>query len=142
MRWDKEVEYKLRNFECNKIAIKKLEERIAITDEKKYNLKNQKIDEFKVQTSINNTDILLNLIVECEELRRQLREIRFEVKWLEDALNNLNFEEFRCFEEFYIKNNRRALNKLITDLNYSKSYVYKLTKDSLKKLTTCLYGSY
>lgn len=142
MRWDKEVEYKLRNFECNKIAIKKLEERIAITDEKKYNLKNQKIDEFKVQTSINNTDILLNLIVECEELRRQLREIRFEVKWLEDALNNLNFEEFRCLEEFYIKNNRRALNKLITDLNYSKSYVYKLTKDSLKKLTTCLYGSY
>lgn len=142
MRWDKEVEYKLRNFECNKIAIKKLEERIAITDEKKYNLKNQKIDEFKVQTSINNTDILLNLIVECEELRRQLREIRFEVKWLEDALNNLNFEEFRCLEEFYIKNNRHALNKLITDLNYSKSYVYKLTKDSLKKLTTCLYGSY
>lgn len=140
MRWDKEVIFHLRNLEKNRIAIKNLEERLAVKEEQKFNLKCQNSEDIKVQTSLENTDVLLNLIVECDEVRKQLRDVMFEVKWIETGMDCLNDIEIQCLTEFYINNNPHAACVLASSLNYSNAHIYRIRNNALNKLVANLYG--
>lgn len=139
MNWQKEVIYHLQNYRANQNAIKQLEERLANKETQKYSIKRQTTEDVRVQSG-NNTDNLLNVIIECEELRKQIRNVKYEIRWIENGLKCLDCIEIKCLTEFYINNNTRAAIELSKQLNYSNAHIYRIRNNALTKLVANLYG--
>lgn len=140
MNWKNEVIYHLKNYTANKNAVTNLDERLKTKETQKYSLKGQNAEDVRVQNGAK-ADTLLNIIVECEEIKKQINDLKYEIKWVEKGLKYLDDTELQCITEFYINNNIHAIYVLAKQLNYSNGHIYRIRNDALNKLVMNMYGN-
>lgn len=137
----KAVEYQLKNYNDNKMAIDYLKKKLELTNNRKYKLESNKLDITGVRGGgITTEDNLIKQIDEADKIKRRLEYIQCEVDSMERAFRQLTEEQQLVLREFYIKNNRHALSILIPELNYSKTHIYRMKQTALEELTSKLYG--
>lgn len=139
MRWDKELEYKLRELPLRVKALENLEDRISYLEETKYLVKPVNTDSIPACGGITKgEDVLVNKLVEIEELKKNLKSTEKEIAWLKQGLEVLNDTEKdvinkMCFDKIQIKN-------ICEELGYEKSQIYRIKDQAIYKMAIALYG--
>ena len=86
-------------------------------------------------------DQWLNDLVLSQELKAQLRAVRFEVYHIRKTLDELEPEERTVLEGFYIDRQPRYIDKLIAKLHLEKSSIYRLKDKALESYVLIAYGA-
>lgn len=141
MRWDKELEYKLREYPRKKAALPNMREKIKYLDKSIYMLKGSFRDTDPVQSGgCYQEDILLDKIVEKEELVKNIEDVEWDIKWVDKALNCLDDLELKVITRMYLDDVKISVKKLCEELHYEKSQLYRIKDKAIYKMTLELYG--
>lgn len=140
MRWDKELEYKLKDLPLKIKAMDNLEERIKYLEESKYLIKPINTDSVPANGGITKQeDALVNKLVEIEELKRNLHLMQKEIDWLKKGLLVLNDTEKEVINKFCF--DMVKVKKICEELGYEKSQIYRIKDQAIYKMTIALYGT-
>lgn len=140
MKWDRELEYKLRDYPRRVNAVKNLAERIEYLEESKYLLKGATTDSVPGGGgTVKSEDILVGKIVEIEELKKNLKIAKREVAWIDKGLEVLTPLEKDVIIKFYF--DKLKVRVICGELGYGKTQFYKIKNDALYKMTIVLYGT-
>ncbi len=140
MRWDKELEFKLKDLPLKIKAMDNLEERIKYLEESKYLIKPINTDSVPASGGITKQeDVLVNKLVEIEELRRNLHLTQKEIDWLKKGLLVLNDTEKDVINKFCF--DKVKVRKICEELGYEKSQIYRIKDQAIYKMTIALYGT-
>lgn len=140
MRWDKELEYKLKDLPLKIKAMDNLEERIKYLEESKYLIKPINTDSVPANGGITKQeDTLVNKLVEIEELKRNLHLMQKEIDWLKKGLLVLNDTEKEVINKFCF--DMVKVRKICEELGYEKSQIYRIKDQAIYKMTIALYGT-
>lgn len=141
MRWDKELEGKLKEYPRKVASISNLKGRIAFLEEGLYTLKGSFRDTDPVQGGGSpQEDILLSKIMEKGELEKNLADVRHEIAWVDKGLACLTETELKIIQMMYLQEYRVSVEKVCRAVGYEKTQVYKIKGDALRKMTLELYG--
>lgn len=140
MRWDKELEFKLKDLPLKIKAMNNLEERIKYLEESKYLLKPVNTDSVPSSGGIiKGEDVLVNKLVEIEELKKNLKSTEKEIAWIKKGLEVLNDTEREVINKLCLDKIR--VKKACEELGYEKSQIYRIKDQAIYKMTIALYGT-
>lgn len=141
MRWDKEVESKLKEYPRKLNAVTNLKHKISYLSDYIYTLKGSFRDTDPVQGGgCKQEDILLDRIVEKEELEKNLEYIEHEISWIQKGFTCLTDIEYKVIQQMYLNESRMSVDNICKSLGYEKSQVYNIRNTAVEKMTLELYG--
>ena len=140
LRWDKELEFKLKDLPLKIKAMNNLEERIKYLEESKYLIKPINTDSIPASGGITKQeDVLVNKLVEIEELKKNLEFTEKEVEWMKKGLLVLTDIEKEVINKLCL--DRVKVRKICEELGYEKSQIYRIKDQAIYKMTIALYGT-
>lgn len=141
MRWDKEVENKLREYPERVEALESIKERLEYLRECRYSLKPGFSDSEPVQGGgSKQEDIMLSRIMEQAELEKNLHNTLHEIRWLEKGLDGLSSEEREIISQMYFEKGKINIDRFSESLGLSTATIYRERNRIIRKLTLRLYG--
>lgn len=141
MKWEKEMECKLKEYPYKRNALFNLEDRINYLNSTMYGLGASYRDREPVQGGGNKAESqYINRIVEKMELEKNLENIRNDLEWIEKGLECLDPIEKKVIDSFYLTEYKVSKEKLAQEMGYNKQHLYKIKDQAIYKMTLHLYG--
>lgn len=141
MKWEKEMESKLKEYPYKRNALFNLEDRIQYLNSTMYGLGASFRDSDPVQGGGNKAESkFINRIVEKTELEKNLENVKSDLKWVEKGLKCLDPVEKKVIESFYLTDFKISKEKLAQEMGYNKQHLYKIKDKAIYKMTLQLYG--
>lgn len=141
MKWTECAITDLRKYSGMKESLKNIPERIYVLELRFQSIKSTTTDSTPVQGGGSHMeDTMLDNIVERERLKILYQaDIRM-VRLVERGLKSLSDEERTVIQLFYISRAEDYINRLIKELKYEKSQIYRIKDEAIYKFTICMYG--
>lgn len=141
MDWQQIAKEDLRRYQGLKQAQKQIDERLVFLEEQYTTLKSAKIEDVPIHGGEETMeDKLLTNIVNRERLKSQHGNNEKVILWVENGLRSITDEERFLLDVFYIRPQRTAVCIAMEKLSYSKTHVYRLRDDALRRFTLYQYG--
>lgn len=141
MKWEKEMECKLKEYPYKRNALFNLEDRIKYLNSTMYDLESCFKDSEQVQSGGNRAESkFISRIVEKTELEKNLDKVKSDLEWIEKGLECLDPIEKKVIESFYLKEFKISKEKLAQEMGYNKQHLYKIKDKAIYKMTLHLYG--
>ena len=132
---------RLTNLENKKIHLSYLNDKLKLLKMKSTTLHAYNYDKVKVQTCINSTEgSLVDNISDIEETESDISCISFEINMMERILSTLPENEQLVLERFFVNHEKYAVSRLIDELGYEQSQIYKIRTAAIEHLTYRLFG--
>ena len=140
--WKRETIEDLRRYEYHKLCLINIPAKVQALDEQMQAIRCGISETEPVSGTGNNRaeDRYLSCIAEKEKLKHNYQAIARQVKIMDTALAQLNDQERLVLERFYMNRPPRHVERLMEELGYEKSQVYRLKDNALKSLTISIYG--
>lgn len=142
MDWKIEATDKLKQYEAKRQALQSIPLEIAQIESTMTGIRSARTDNIVVRNSSENVreNMMLSCIVRKEELQRNLEQAGLWVESVNSALNVLSSEERKILDRMYIKQEKKAADRLSGELFVDLKTVYRWKDDALRKFTIALYG--
>lgn len=140
MKWEKEMESKLKEYPYKKNALTEIKNRINFIRDTIYSLKPMGNTDPVQGGGSKQEDYLLNRIVEKNELEKTYKDLLYDVRFVDRALKCLNDKEKEVIELYYLNTVRLKIETICDRMGYEKSSVYRIKDDALKKMVIFMYG--
>ena len=141
MNWKREAAEKLRLFDAMRQSLVSLPEELRRLEIKAGDLRGNAMDKSPVKGSgSRREDALLDNFVQRQELRRKLEQAESWVKTVQGALGVLTPRDRLILLRLYIAPEKKAVERLCSELGIEKSSLYRYRDQALYKFTRALYG--
>lgn len=141
MNWKKEAVEKLRGFDAMRQSLVSLPEEIRRLESMARGLRGATTDKNPVKGGgSRREDALLSNIVHRQELQRKLEQAEIWVKCAQGALSVLDHQERLILLRLYICPEKKAMERLGSELGLEQSSLYRHRDRALRKFTMALYG--
>lgn len=142
MNWQTCAADDLRNYIARKESIGNIRSLLRALAHEESALKSSLTDSPRVHGgNVRTDDRWLSIVVERARLIDNLHSVRRRVEATERGLAVLDDEELRVLESFYIAPRKGHVEKLMDELKYEKSHIYRLKDRALGKYTRAVYGA-
>ncbi len=122
-------------------SIPNMQERIDILSDKFRSIKSARADATPVSGGTSTAeDGWINNLVERDRLAENIRVVRRLIELINKGLGALDEREYRVLELFYINRQPNHVERLMDELGYEKSHVYRIRDQALYKFTIGMYG--
>lgn len=139
--WKKCAIEDLRKYEGMKQGLKSIKNRIAALEEQAAEMRATDYAKEPVQGGTSHyEDRLISNIAERERLGYNFEAIAKLVGSMDAALATLSPKERRVLELFYMRHERKYIERLCSELGYEQAQIYRLKDSALRKLTIAMYG--
>jgi hypothetical protein len=141
LKWQSEAMNKLRDYDARKTALVNIPEKLQALNEQFTGIKSARTDAEPVSGGTNHReDMLLDNIVKREELKRNYHISKAAVAVTERGLNELDDEQRRILELFYIRRPKDYISRLCDELHVEQATLYRKKDEALRKFTIAVYG--
>lgn len=142
MKWYKQSEQRLRDYEGRKEALVNIPIQIKTLEDQYTSIRSATTDATPVQGGSDNRreEMLVSNIAEREELKLNYGIVKREVFLTEKGLKALTEEEQRILEKFYIVKSRQSVERICEELLVSRAEFYRRKDEALRKFTIAVYG--
>lgn len=132
---------RLRNLEHVRYSIQSMENRITILKSQFGALRSATTDSIPTHGGTSSReDAMICNIAERQELERNIRFARAEVKEIDDAMSQLPADDRTVLQKFYVRRARCSADTLAEELHCDRSTVYRIRDRALVELARMLYG--
>ena len=132
---------RLADLEDKKIRLSYLNEKLKLLEMKSDGLYAYNYEKVKVQTGINNAEnSMIDNIYTREKVDAEINYITFEIDMIDHLLSTLPENEKLVLERFFIHREKYAVPRLIEELGYEQSQIYRIRTAAVEHLTNLLYG--
>ena len=129
----------LRNLEKHRFAITQMREELETLDAEYTSIKATNYDK-QPGGATTQEDRLLTAIAKKDELEADLKATALHVEDMDRLLECLEYDDRRVVTLMFIQRERGAVQKLMEELGYEKSQVYRLRDRALRNLATLRWG--
>jgi len=141
MNWKNIIVDELRNHDRRKQSLHSMSERIEAINCQKLAVKGSSISPAPKAGGASQYEArLINLISEQERLKLNMRATEMLVNVLDKSLDALDENERRIIDLFYIHPQTRHVERLMQELGYEQSQIYRKKDEALHKITVSMYG--
>lgn len=142
MKWYKQSEQRLRDYEGRKEALVNIPIQIKTLEDQYTSIRSATTDATPVQGGSDNRreEMLVSNIAERDELNFNLKIVKREVFLTEKGLKALTEEEQKILEKFYIVKSRQSVERICEELLVSRAEFYRRKDEALRKFTIAVYG--
>lgn len=141
MNWRAAAIEDLKKYHMQKESLENIPERILALEEKYQSIKSALSDSTPVQGGMSRIeDRMLDNIVERKRLKHTYRATERLVALIERGLSGLNDRERLVLDRFYVRPIKGHVSRLMDELGYEQSQVYRVKDDALYRFTVCMYG--
>ena len=142
MNYKRDLIDELRALPHRKASIENLKERISILKMQLEAIRAASTDAEPVSGGGTNKreDAMINNLYEQMVRKNDLRVTEAQVKLLEENIAKLLPNERLVLERFYVIGEKNAVTRLMNDLGYEKSQIYRIKDKALANLARRLYG--
>jgi len=141
MKWKECAITDLRKYSGMKDSLKNIPEKIHVLELRFQSVKGASSDTTPVTGGESHMeDALLDNIVERERLKVLYQADLRMVRLIERGLKSLSEEEQTVLNMFYINRTDNYIDKLMKDLKYEKSQIYRIKDEAVYKFTINMYG--
>lgn len=142
MNYKRDLIDELRALPHRKASIENLKERISILKMQLEAIRAASTDAEPVSGGGTNKreDAMINNLYEQMVRKNDLRVTEAQVKLLEENIAKLLPNERLVLERFYVIGEKNAVTRLMNDLGYEKSQIYRIKDEALANLARRLYG--
>lgn len=141
MNWKTEAAEKLRLFDAMRRSLVSLPEEMRRLESVAMGLRGSTIDSTPVKGGLSRREeAMLDNIVHRQELKRKLEQSECWVKNVQGALSVLSPRDRLVLLRLYIAPEKKALERLCSELGIEKSSLYRYRDQALAKFTRALYG--
>lgn len=141
MDWKSEAKGKLLEYETRRCALESIPAELRRLELEACSIRSAAGDSTPVQGGgSRREDAMLTNIVRRGELERQLENARGWVALVDAGLAGMDEEERLILERLYIHRQRGAITRLMDELGWEKSTVYRKRDSALRRFTMALYG--
>lgn len=141
MNWATVSIQRLKDYEIRKQAAENITEQIELLQERFTAIRSATTDGTPTPTNANRREEMLAYNVTMrEELTRNLAFAKREISLTEKGLAALTDKEKRILNLFFINRTRNHIQQLCDELYISKTELYRLKDEALRKFTIAMYG--
>lgn len=142
MDWKSEAIDKLQQYEAKRQALVSIPMELAQLEATMTGVRSSRTDSSAVKGGGSGyEDRMLSLIVRKEELERSLECAQLWVEEVAGALQILNKDERRILDTFFVIGEKKAADRLASELCADPKSVYRWKDAALRKFTIALYGA-
>lgn len=142
MDWKSEAIDKLQQYEAKRQALVSIPMELAQLEATMTGVRSSRADSAAVKGGGSGyEDRMLSLIVRKEELERSLECAQLWVDEVTGALQILNKDERRILDTFFVIGEKKAADRLASELCADPKSVYRWKDAVLRKFTIALYGA-
>ena len=141
MNWATVSIQRLKDYEIRKQAVENTAEQIEMLEERFKAIRSATTDGTPTPTNTNRREEMLAYnITMREELKNNLAFAQREIALTEKGLAACTEKEKRILSLFYITRTRNHIQQLCDELYVSKTELYRLKDEALRKFTIAMYG--
>ena len=141
MNWKSEAKEKLRRYSAMQQASVNIPAELERLEIDAQSIRAQSLDSPSVVSGCSRReDALLDNFVQRQELRRKLEQAESWVKTVQGALGVLTPRDRLILLRLYIAPEKKAVERLCSELGIEKSSLYRYRDQALYKFTRALYG--
>lgn len=129
----------LRNLEKNRFSITQMREELETLEAEYASIKATNYDK-QPGGATTQEDRLLTAIAKKDELEADLKATALHVEDMDRLLECLEYDDRRVVTLMFVQRERGAVQKLMEELGYEKSQVYRLRDRALRNLATLRWG--
>lgn len=142
MNWKREIVEKLQQYELMEHALKNIPEEISRLESYSTGMRSLTACAIPTKGGGNRYEnMLINNLVQKQELRWTLGQIRRWMKMVDQGMEILEGDERQILERMYIYPEEGAAHRLCAELGIEQSSLYRKREAALRKLTLAMYGT-
>lgn len=141
MDWKREAMDKLKCYAAKSTSFDRAREELERLEIEKTKIRSATSDATPVSGGTNRReDAMISNIVRREELKLAMKEARNWCRFVDSGLAELDAQERRILDLFYIHPAKGNVDRLCEELCLEKTRVYELKDKALRHFTLALYG--
>lgn len=141
MNWATVSIQRLKDYENRRQAVENITKQIELLEERFTAIRSATTDGTPTPTNTNRREeMLTDNITTREELRYNLSFAKREIALTEKGLAACSEKEKRILNLFFINRTRNHIQQLCDELYVSKTELYRMKDEALRKFTIAMYG--
>lgn len=141
MNWATVSIQRLKDYEIRRQAVENITEQIQLLEERFKAIRSATTDGTPTPTNTNRREEMLAYnITTREELSYNLSFAKREIALTEKGLEALTEKEKKILNRFFINRTRNHIQQLCDELFVSKTELYRMKDEALRKFTIAMYG--